>query len=110
MIINVKNGELEPIIDGSRVVVVEFHGAKCPDCKRMEQVLVELNEEFLQKNLIIAKLDIADIANRKLAVSMSLSSVPHIMVYHNGAVVVNRNGFMPLNLLSEQVSTYIETK
>lgn len=104
MIINVKNGEIDTIVDGSKVVLMEFHGKNCPECQRMEQVLSDLNNHFLPSNLIIAKMDVSDKANRQVAIDMGLSSVPHLILYKNGAVVMNRAGFAQLNDLVKTIN------
>lgn len=80
-----KNFEKE-VIDSHIPVLVDFWAPWCQPCLMMIPVLEELSKD-LKGKLKIAKINIDDLENQKLAMKYQIQSIPNIKVFVDGKVV-----------------------
>lgn len=84
---------LNDIINGNQLTLVDFFATWCGPCKQMHPVLEQLKASE-GENLRIIKLDVDK--NEALANAYRIQSVPTLMLFRNGELLWRQSGAMSL--------------
>lgn len=84
---------LNDIINGNQLTLVDFFATWCGPCKQMHPVLEQLKASE-GENLRIIKLDVDK--NEALASAYRIQSVPTLMLFRNGELLWRQSGAMSL--------------
>jgi rhodanese-related sulfurtransferase len=88
-------------IAGTGLVLVDIGAAWCPPCRKMEQVLQELQRDMAGKYKLV-KVDAG--INTDLMKELNASEIPTLILYQNGREVWRKAGVVELQALKKQIS------
>lgn len=88
----VNKSEFEAILKDEAVVLVDFFATWCGPCKMLGPVLEELAPKFEGKAKIV-KVDVDK--DSDLAMQFGIMSVPTMILFKNGQIVKQLQGFQP---------------
>lgn len=94
------------LIKGKTPVLVDFFATWCGPCKMMHPVLEDLKKQMGDK-VHILKLDVDAPANRDLAASHQIQSVPTLMVFKEGKMLWRQSGVATAAQLKEILEKYL---
>jgi len=77
------------LIQGNKVVLVDFSAAWCGPCQTLAPILKEVKEE-IGDSLSIIKIDVD--RNQALAAKFQIQGVPTLILYKNGEQVWRQSG------------------
>lgn len=93
----------EKIVNGDKVIV-DFHAAWCGPCKMMKPTF----ERLAKENTTPVQMYTMDVdANREMAVSLGIRSVPTIKVFNAGDVSATKVGVLSEGQLKELMTDLI---
>lgn len=75
----------QQVISAGGLVVVDFHAAWCPSCRRLAQMLSGIANEY--PNVLFLKADVDDA--KDLAATYSISSIPQIKFFRYNETSTN---------------------
>lgn len=76
------------VLKQSQPVIVKFGASWCGPCRRLDP---ELDRLASTGDVTVVRIDIQ--RSRDLARHYRVSSIPHLFLFHNGALVAQRKGF-----------------
>ena len=79
------------LIQGNKVVLVDFSAAWCGPCQTLAPILKEVKEE-IGDSLSIIKIDVDK--NQALAAKFQIQGVPTLILYKNGEQVWRQSGLL----------------
>lgn len=79
------------LIQGNKVVLVDFSAAWCGPCQTLAPILKEVKEE-IGDSLSIIKIDVD--RNQALAAKFQIQGVPTLILYKNGEQVWRQSGLL----------------
>lgn len=88
----------------SGVVLVDFFATWCGPCKMLGPVLEQLAPEFEGKAQIV-KVDVDN--DQALAMRYNIMSVPTMLLFKNGEVVKQIQGFQPKEVLANEIKALL---
>lgn len=94
------------LINGEKLVLVDFFATWCGPCKVMHPVLEEVKKR-LGDQVIILKIDVDVPANRQPVSLYRIQSVPTLMLFKQGKVLWSQNGALPTAQLQQVIEKYI---
>jgi len=107
-IINLSAAEFEAKVLKSKVpVLVDFWAEWCGPCKMMEPVLDLVSDELAGK-LTVAKIEVDDPENRKLAQEYQVRGIPNMKLFKEGKVVEEIIGLTPKEEIMKVVGKYVK--
>ena len=74
------------LINGDKLVLVDFFATWCGPCKMMHPILEEVKKRLGDK-VVILKVDVDVPANRQPVYQYHVQSVPTLMLFNNSGVV-----------------------
>ena len=80
-LVDLDNKSYNSFIDGSKVAVVDFWAEWCGPCKMMSPILKQVSEE-MRDSVSFGAVDLDK--NEELGMSMSIMSIPTLIIYVNG--------------------------
>ena len=92
--------EYDKITNSDVPVLIDFKAAWCGPCKQLKPILDELQAEY-QGKLKVVYIDVDQ--NKSLADKMKISSIPLMVYYKNGKVVMNIEGFADKNSIKKSL-------
>lgn len=84
--------ELDALIQGERLVLVDFWATWCMPCKMLAPVIEQLAEQYAGQ-VTVAKVDIDE--QEELAVRYGIQSIPTVLLFENGQLVEQEVGVKP---------------
>lgn len=92
------------VLDKNGVTVVDFFAPWCGPCRKMAEVLAQIADEY-QGKVNIYKLNTDE--NLETAKSMSISSLPSILVYKDGEALERMVGLMPKSAIISNIEKHL---
>ncbi|MCR9012642.1 thioredoxin [Gabonibacter chumensis] len=94
------------LIQGDKLVLVDFYATWCGPCKTMHPVLEDLKKRLGDK-ITIVKVDVDVPANRQPVYTYHIQSVPTLMLFKQGRVLWNNSGVVPVNQLQQIIEKHL---
>ncbi len=104
VVVSSQNFESE-VMKSNIPVLVDFWASWCAPCRMIAPVVEELAKEYNGK-LKVAKLDVD--ANRDIASSFGVMSIPTLLIFNNGSVADQVVGAVPKATLVDKISRVLE--
>ncbi len=92
------------VLEKNNVTVVDFFAPWCGPCRKMGEVLAQIADDY-QGKVNIYKLNTDE--NLETAKSMSISSLPSVLVFKNGEAVERMVGLMPKSSLISNIEKHL---
>ncbi len=92
------------VLDKNGVTVVDFFAPWCGPCRKMAEVLAQIADEY-QGKVNIYKLNTDE--NLETAKSMSISSLPSVLVYKDGEALERMVGLMPKSAIISNIEKHL---
>ncbi len=92
------------VLKSSLPVMVDFGATWCNPCKMLDQVMIQLSQEWDGKVKMV-KLDVDD--NSQLAVQYGVMGVPTLILFVNGQPVQRLSGYQPKDRIISKFGSYI---
>lgn len=80
------------VLQAQLPVLVDFYATWCPPCKQLAPVLEKFAAD-MQGQVLIAKVDVDKLSG--LAGKYGVQSIPHMVLFKDGAQAASRTGFGP---------------
>ena len=93
-------GEFDNIIDKNNKVLVDFFATWCGPCRMLMPLLDKVSQTL--DDLLIVKIDVDQFP--ELASAYSVSAIPHLVLFKNGAEVASHSGFASSNNLIDWIN------
>ena len=94
----------EEVLKSETPVLVDFWAPWCGPCKVLGPVIEELAEEFKDKKVKIAKMNVDE--NQTAPGKYGVMSIPTIIIFKGGQVVEQMVGVQPKEKLVEKLNQY----
>lgn len=92
------------VINGNKLVLVDFYATWCGPCKMMHPVLEQIKSTLGDKIRII-KLDVDK--HQDTAMQHGIQSVPTLMLWLNGTMLWRQSGAMQANALLQIIKQHL---
>lgn len=96
--------DFKAILNTSQLVFIDFYAVWCAPCRTMSPVVDQLSDKFKQK-VKIEKIDIE--ANRELAQSLDVQSIPGFILFKNGQKIWTGKGVMSYDELAKILEKHL---
>jgi thioredoxin 1 len=83
---NATGKEVEELLNGDQVVLVDYYAQWCGPCKMLKPRLAEMAKDYPNAKFMAVDVD----ENTDHAVNMGIRSVPTVMIY-KGSELINRS-------------------
>ncbi len=104
VVVSTQNFEAE-VVKSNLPVLVDFWASWCAPCRMIAPIVEELAKEYNGK-LKVAKLDVD--ANREIAMSFGIMSIPTLLIFDNGRVADQLVGAVPKSMLVDKITRVLE--
>jgi thioredoxin 1 len=96
--------DFNTMLSSNQLVFIDFYAVWCAPCRTMGPIVDQLSDKFKQK-VKIEKIDIE--ANRELAQSLEVQSIPGFMLFKNGKKVWTGTGVMSYDELTKLLEKHL---
>ena len=96
----------EPVPANANLVLVKFGATWCPPCRAIDSELAQLKKTH-ESAVKVVKVDVDE--HPDLAEEYNVSSIPRLLLFHDGEVVDDRTGFYSHKDLVKWVSAFKRT-
>ena len=95
------NTSFDEFLASEKLVIVDFWATWCGPCRMLSPLLDEVEEEMADKiEVVKVNVDDAD----EVAMRYRIMSIPTLLFFKNGAMVVRSVGAMPKSALVEKIN------
>lgn len=94
------SAEFDNILEQNNAVLVDFFATWCGPCRMLMPLLDKVSEKL--EDLLIIKVDVDQFP--ELANTYSVSAIPHLVLFRNGAEVASHAGFASSNNLIDWIN------
>ena len=91
-------------IQNNTLVLLDFYATWCGPCKMLAPILEQYEKEHT--DIVVLKVNVDTL--QELANLLKVQSVPTLILYKNGKMVAERQGFVPKPILEKWVLENIE--
>jgi thioredoxin 1 len=96
--------EFKAMLNSNQLVFVDFYAAWCAPCRTMSPIVDQLSDKYKQK-VKIEKIDIE--ANRNLAQSLEVQSIPGFILFKDGQKIWTGQGVKSFDELSKLLEKHL---
>ena len=101
MAIIATNTSFDSLLEGEKLVIVDFWATWCGPCRMLSPLLDEVEEEMSDKITVVkGNVDDAD----EIAMRYRIMSIPTLLFFKNGQVVDKTVGAMPKSTLVDKIN------
>ena len=95
------NTSFDDLLQGEKLVIVDFWATWCGPCRMLSPLLDEVEEEMSDKIQVVkVNVDDAD----EIAMRYRIMSIPTLVFFKNGQMVDRTVGAMPKSILVERIN------
>ena len=87
---NITASEFDKVINGEKIVIVDFWASWCGPCKMLAPVLEKVSETLTDYDFVKVDVD----AEQELAIKNQIYSIPTLVMYKAGKEIVRKSGYM----------------
>jgi thioredoxin 1 len=95
--------EFNQMVKGNKLVLIDFGAKWCPPCRKLEPILEKISKD-MNKQVSVISVDVDQ--NAELAKQKKVEALPVLVLYKNGQVVWQHNGFMDEPGLRQAISQH----
>jgi thioredoxin 1 len=92
------------ILNSDRLILVDFYADWCAPCQSMERIIEESLAE-LNKPIEVVKINID--RNKQAALSFSVRSIPHLILFRKGKILWQKGGIVTKRDLIKNLKGFI---
>ena len=96
--------DFKTMLSSNQLVFIDFYAVWCAPCRTMSPVVDQLSDKYKQK-VKIEKIDVE--ANRELAQSLDVQSIPGFMLFKNGQKIWTGTGVMSYDELAKLLEKHL---
>jgi thioredoxin 1 len=101
MAIIATNTSFDSLLEGEKLVIVDFWATWCGPCRMLSPLLDEVEEEMSDK-ITVVKVNVDDAD--EIAMRYRIMSIPTLLFFKNGQVVDKTVGAMPKSTLVDKIN------
>ena len=101
MAIIATNTSFDSLLEGEKLVIVDFWATWCGPCRMLSPLLDEVEEEMSDK-ITVVKVNVDDAD--EIAMRYRIMSIPTLLFFKNGQLVDKTVGAMPKRTLVEKIN------
>ena len=101
MAIIATNTSFDSLLEGEKLVIVDFWATWCGPCRMLSPLLDEVEEEMADK-IVVVKVNVDDAD--EIAMRYRIMSIPTLLFFKNGQIVDKTVGAMPKSTLVDKIN------
>jgi thioredoxin 1 len=101
MAIIATNTSFDSLLEGEKLVIVDFWATWCGPCRMLSPLLDEVEEEMSDK-ITVVKVNVDDAD--EIAMRYRIMSIPTLLFFKNGQIVDKTVGAMPKSTLVDKIN------
>ena len=95
--------QFDKLINSSPLVFVDFYAEWCGSCKMQAPILKEWAAEVGERVKIV-KINVD--TNNEIAARYQIQSIPTLMLFHHGQIVIKHSGVMSKQQLNDMIKQF----
>ncbi len=94
--------ELDEILKGNKIVLVDFFATWCGPCKMLSPVIETMEQKMSEIKFV--KVNVEEFEG--LATKYEVQGVPTVLIFKNGKEQERSSGFVPEEVLTQKLNKY----